>query len=245
MSALVPPPDGNVSRGPALLIVSIVFGVLATASTVMRLGARTFTHNLGWDDLAITIATILLDLQTVFTGLVYHAGGGRHQYYLSPSQTMEILRWNYASEVLLFAIIPATKISICLFVLRIKNTGWLKWLIYGLMAGLVITTVVPIIVLLVQCRPIEAFWNKSAGSCWSPKVINDVNYAQVGKFSGALSLHIADFHSLFDRFGLYLLLTTYHNTMECPDACSYEDSCMWSHEPWTHVGKVVYIQRAA
>lgn len=189
MPVLGPPPGGDVSRGPALLAVSIVFGVLSTASTTLRIGVRAFTRNLGWDDLTIAIAVILLDVQTVFTGLVYHAGGGRHVYYLSPSQARESLKWNYVSEVLLFLIIPFTKISICFFVLRIKNTGCLKWLLYGLMIGLMVTTVVPIVILFIQCRPIKAFWNKSAGTCWSPRVLNDVNYAQVGEFTFSACLH--------------------------------------------------------
>ena len=182
ISTLYPPPDGDVSRGPAFITITIVFGLISTASTVLRLSARTLRRDFGWDDLTLAIAVVLLDVQMIFDGLEYQAGGGRHDYYLTPGQAKESLKWNYITEVLLFVIIPLTKISICFFVLRIKNTGWLKWLIYGLMTGLVITTVVPIIVLFAECRPINAFWDKSAGRCWNPRVLNDVNYVQVCTF---------------------------------------------------------------
>ena len=181
LKPLHPPPDGDVSRGPALVIVCAVFGAIATVSTALRLGVRAISHKLGCDDLMIAIATALLIVQTVLTGLVFQNGGGRHQYYLKPEEIKPALKWNYITEILLFLIIPFTKISICFFVLRIKNTGWLKWLLYGVIAGLIITTLVPIVILLAQCRPIRAFWDKTAGTCWDPRILNDVNYFQVGK----------------------------------------------------------------
>ncbi|MCJ1449297.1 MAG: hypothetical protein MMC23_009817 [Stictis urceolatum] len=179
LKPLHPPPDGDVSRGPALVIVCAVFGAIATVSTALRLGVRAISHKLDCDDLMIAIATALLIVQTVLTGLVFQNGGGRHQYYLKPEEIKPALKWNYITEILLFLIIPFTKISICFFVLRIKNTGWLKWLLYGVIAGLIITTLVPIVILLAQCRPIRAFWDKTAGTCWDPRILNDVNYFQV------------------------------------------------------------------
>ena len=183
-SKLPPPPDGDVSsRAQALLAVVVVSSTIATASTVLRLAVRSVSRKLGWDDATMALATLLLVIQTVFGGLEYGAGFGRHQYYLTIPAVQTIFKWNFITEVLLFLIIPLTKISICLFVARIKNTGWLKWLLRGLIAGLVITTIVPIVVLLAECQPIYAFWDKTAGTCWNPQILNDVNYVQVGKLT--------------------------------------------------------------
>jgi len=72
------------------------------------------------------------------------------------------------------------QISICLFVLRIKNTGWLKWFLYSLIAGLVATTVPVFIVWFAQCTPIESFWNGNFFTqCWSQTIYNDLIWLQV------------------------------------------------------------------
>ena len=217
------PPDGDASRAPALLAVSIVFGLLATVSTLLRLGVRFMSRKLGWDDAMIAVAILLLIAQTVFTGLAVRAGDGRHEYYLTIPQVQEALKWNYVTEILLFLIIPFTKISICLFVARIKNTGWLRWLLRGIIAGLVITTIVPFVVLFVQCHPIDAFWDKDAGTCLSPQILNDVNYVQVGK-SFATSL-------LFRKCVLIML------------AYSIASDCMCSFLPVVILWKVQMRQR--
>lgn len=99
---------------------------------------------------------------------------------LSENQFQEILKWTWFSEIAMFTILPLTKISIGFFILRFNDSGWLKWFLYGLMTGLVLTYGACIIVLLAQCRPIRAYWNRSAGACWNIKIYNDVIWIQAG-----------------------------------------------------------------
>lgn len=174
-----PPPAGDVNRGTTFIALAVVFGFLSTATTAIRIGIRALSHQLGWDDLAIVLASSLVAIELVFNGLQYHTGDGRHMYYLTESQVVTTLKWGYVTEFFLFLIICFTKISICLFVLRIKKTGWLKWCLYTLMGGLVITTLVCEVILFAQCRPIHAFWDRKSGTCWDPVIYNDAIWAQV------------------------------------------------------------------
>ena len=94
---------------------------------------------------------------------------------------MNIIKWTWANEVLIFITVCLIKISICLFILRIKSTGWLKWSLYAMMTGLILTNGSCVIVLLAQCRPLHAYWDRSAGSCWDVRIYNGFIYASVGK----------------------------------------------------------------
>jgi len=93
---------------------------------------------------------------------------------------MNILKWTWANEILIFVTVCLIKVSICLFILRFKRTGWLKWFLYVMMAGLIITNASCIVVLLAQCRPLNAYWNRAAGTCWDVRIYNGFIYAAVG-----------------------------------------------------------------
>ena len=180
MQKLEAPVEGDVNRGSQFLVIAVVFGALSTITTAIRVIVRTIKRQFGYDDFAISLATGLILIELVFCGLEYHEGAGRHAYYLSERQQQRSLMWNYVTQYLIFLIICITKISICLFILRIKNTGWLPWCLYILMGGLVLTSLPCIIILSAQCQPLWAFWAPEAGTCWSRDVYNDAIWAQVG-----------------------------------------------------------------
>ena len=176
------PSYSDVDRGTTLIVLAAVFTFFSTITTIIRIFIRAVKHQLGWDDFSIALAVILLLIQLTFTGLAYHAGDGHHSIYLKTSQSIAVVKWNYITECLLFLIICLMKISICLFILRIKNTGWLKWCLYTLMAGLILTTLVCEIILFAQCQPIRTWWDRSAGKCWNLAVYNGSIWAQIGMF---------------------------------------------------------------
>ena len=175
------------NRGTACIVLIAVFGFLSIATTAIRIGVRALNHQLGWDDLCIGLASCFYMIQIVFNGLTYRSGYGRHTYYLGEYQTQETLKWNYITEIFLFLVICFTKISICLFVLRIKNARWLRRCLYSLILGLVITTLLCEIILFAQCQPLHAFWNRQSGTCWKPAIYNDAIWVQVGRYIVLLS----------------------------------------------------------
>lgn len=181
MNSLEPPASGDINRGTTFIIIAALFTALSTITTSVRIAVRSVKRQMGWDDLAISLANLLALLELVFNGLEYREGAGRHSFYLSMGQQQRSLKWNYITQYFLFIIICTTKIAICLFILRIKNTGWLRWCLFALMAGLVLTTLPCIIILSAQCRPVRAFWDPAAGTCWSKNVYNDAIWIQVGR----------------------------------------------------------------
>lgn len=181
MDSPVPPPDnGDVNRGHVFIVLAAVFGFISTVTTAIRLSMRMVNRQLGWDDFFIGLASVLVLIQCAFNGLEYRSGFGQHIYYLTKSQKLATLKWAYITEFFLFLIICLTKISICLFVLRIKPFGWLKWCLYALMTGLVVSTLLCEIILFAQCQPLHAFWDRISGKCWEPAIYNNAIWAQVG-----------------------------------------------------------------
>ena len=86
-----------------------------------------------------------------------------------------------------FAAIGFTKISICIFLLRIENGKRLKWFLWFLIAGLAFTSGSNIVVLLARCQPFDALWTMN-GTCWSIDIIDGFNYMQVGKVEPSIFL---------------------------------------------------------
>ena len=124
---------------------------------------------LGWDDYTI-LATALLALARLGcqVGQVFH-GNGRHRWYIEPEEYVISNMYGWYAQLLLFLAVCLLKISICLLLLRIKDTRKLRNLIYAVMGGLVLTNGGVIIILLSECRPIEAY-SGGDGECWDSRV---------------------------------------------------------------------------
>ena len=201
MASPEPPRGGDVNKGTTFIILVAVLGPISTITTALRVGVRIANRQQSWDDFTIALATILVLIEFVFNGLQYHAGIGRHLFYLSPEHAMDALKWSYVTIILFFIIVCLTKISICLFILRIKKTGWLKWVLYALMTGLVITTLAPEIILFVECQPIRSFWDRRVGNCWQQTIYDNVVWAQAGMLTAHLfydrEFDVAEAYAIF------------------------------------------------
>ena len=82
---------------------------------------------------------------------------------------------------MLIIITCLTKVSICFFVLRIPTDEKLIRFLYVFIASLFVVNGATAIVLLAQCRPLEALWNpEMKGDCWSIKVYLYIGYLQGG-----------------------------------------------------------------
>ncbi|KAL8945211.1 MAG: hypothetical protein Q9211_000261 [Gyalolechia sp. 1 TL-2023] len=91
MHGLKPPADGHVNRGTTLIIITSLLTALSTITTSIRIAVRSIKHQMGWDDLAISLATLLALVEIVFNGLEYRAGFGRHAFYLTTEQQQRSL----------------------------------------------------------------------------------------------------------------------------------------------------------
>lgn len=76
-----------------------------------------------------------------------------------------------------------TRLSICLFLLRIFRTKreW-RWGLYAVMVFATAVIVPTIVSLLAQCSPVQKLWDPLLpGSCWSPHTVIDIGYFNGGK----------------------------------------------------------------
>ena len=112
----------------------------------------------------------------VFNGL------GRHEHYLKPSQLRNYQALAWADWVQVFITLLLTKISICLFLLRIVNSTKVTRLMYGLIGFMVLFTAVCLFLFLGICRPLKAYWDVGVqGTCLSDRQVESIVIAQGGR----------------------------------------------------------------
>lgn len=113
------------------------------------------------------------------------AGFGRHMALLSAHQRMEALKWNWLASPFLVLSLATSKISICLFLLRVlkKTHAKLKRQCLYLIIGSICVLSVPAAgYCLGQCQPVEKLWDKKvAGFCQDPDIFVKVGYAYGGR----------------------------------------------------------------
>ena len=174
--------------GTTLIVVTAIFAFLSTLTTALRVGTKVLQKRMRSEDWTILTALVLLLVQVVFIGLQYQHGSGQHIQDLTLEQAEDVLKYVYATEFLIFPALSLTKISICFFVLRIKNTKAMRIALYAMMTLLVLTSLMCEILLFAQCRPLEAFWDRAAGTCWDFNIYNNIIWVQVASsiFSDAV-----------------------------------------------------------
>jgi hypothetical protein len=161
------PPDDT--SGPALLISSCILMLLVVVTTGIRLWVRKKNDTMGWDDYTMVMTVVLSLARLSCQAVQVDHGNGRHQWYLEPQEYIVSNMFGWYAQLLLFLAVCMLKISICLLLLRIKDERKLRYMIYGMMGGLVLTNGGVIVILLSECRPVEAYWLGN-GECWDPKV---------------------------------------------------------------------------
>lgn len=158
--------------GPILLIISIILTILAVATSILRLSVRYGRRILGWDDYTIT-ATAALGLgRTIIQIVSVTRGNGQHRWNLSLKNYQYVNFLTWLTQLFLFPMLALLKISICLLVLRIKNQKKLRYFLTGVIVGLILTNLLPEIVLLAECSPVDAYWmaEEQDSHCWDSNV---------------------------------------------------------------------------
>lgn len=184
-------PSKKDDKGPAIIIVSVVFTVVAFITTVLRIWVRKGRRALGWDDYTIMAAMGLTVIEAALGLQAVTRGKGKRGVYLSEGDREYINMYSWYAQHVLFAAMALVKISVCLLVTRIKNSKKMK-----ILTGVVITVLTASalecsIVLLAQCRPISAHWRSASGTCWPAKVRIYSIYVQAGRFSFRCLFHFS------------------------------------------------------
>lgn len=114
------PPDIN--RGPQILAVCGTLVGLSVVAVSLRVWVRaTITRQLGWDDgLIAAAAAVMLAEMMVIVPEVRH-GAGRHVQYIRPESDVVVgLHLNFVTQPLCLISLCFTKVSVGLFLLRLK-----------------------------------------------------------------------------------------------------------------------------
>ena len=122
-----------------------------------------------------------------FAAFAIRNGLGRHEYYLSLTpelllQLVKLSKWQFLSEILTAFSLLITRLSVCLFLLRIFGTirQW-KWSLYIATGFIIITNLSSLSIILAECRPVSKNWNSLIpGKCVSPAVVNFEAYYNGG-----------------------------------------------------------------
>lgn len=164
-------------------------------------GRIRFQHRLEWDDISIIFALvcystagsrrcthrnqIFLIIGAVLLTIEVANGLGQHfTDLLHPeSSGLEILKYNTFFQMDNVLCTLVTKISISIYILRIKNSRPLRLLLWILIIFISLATLAVIVVLSVSYIPLEALWTPSLQShakCLALKTEYNIAYVQSG-----------------------------------------------------------------
>ncbi|KAG8529629.1 uncharacterized protein KY384_005109 [Bacidia gigantensis] len=175
-----PPAEGNVNLGPAMLATTAVIVGLTTIVVALRLAVRIWiTKIFWWDDWTILFAILGNIIGAGLDFVEIHYGFGRPQYYLTEWQLIEFKKYTYGEWIQTFFTLMWTKVSICLFLLRIPVTKRLIRPLQASVVFLLVSNVVLTIIWIAQCKPVDRAWNEhKKGSCLSKGELQRVIMAQ-------------------------------------------------------------------
>ena len=110
-----------------------------------------------------------------------HYGFGRPEFYLTQHQIREYRKYAYGEWIQTFATLMFTKISICLFLIRIPTAKSLIRPLQAAVVILVVTNIIFTVLWIVQCRPLEGAWVKEVkATCFGRGQLLRVIMAQAG-----------------------------------------------------------------
>ncbi|KAL8840552.1 MAG: hypothetical protein Q9170_001305 [Blastenia crenularia] len=95
-----------------------------------------------------------------------HYGFGKHQRFLTPHELHEFRKYTYGEWIQTFATLMWTKVSICLFLIRIPQSRALKRPLQWAVAFLLFSNTILTVLLIMQCQPLRAAWDDD-GTCLS------------------------------------------------------------------------------
>lgn len=176
-------------HGPRLNIaIWFLTGVAAVFLSLRLYCKRIRQKKLWWDDYILIAAFIALLAQTSLLSVCIHFGLGKHSW--------DIKNWPsylYVANITgVCSIIAAawSKTSFAVSLLRL-STGWMRRLVWIIIASVNIFLGLSCIFTYVQCKPVRKLWHSSIpGTCWPPEVIIKYNSFS-SSWSGAMDILLA------------------------------------------------------
>ncbi|CAI7612795.1 unnamed protein product [Penicillium glandicola] len=174
-------------RSTAVRTVAAVFLPIATITVMLRIYVRGWVVKaFGWDDgvMVVAMAFYAMFCGTMIGGSIY--GTGYKLESLTIENRLIAMRFWWLCEIAYCFASVGCKISVCIFLMRITIRPLHIWILYTVMAFTVISGLVFMFLMLLQCRPLEYFWTKLAydpniiGHCMDMKIIIIMTYIYSG-----------------------------------------------------------------
>ncbi|KAL6714771.1 hypothetical protein ACLMJK_008196 [Lecanora helva] len=195
-----PNPTGDQDKGWAILAVCWALVLFALVSTILRIYVRArLTGNLGSDDavIGVAMATTILGAGLITAEVLN--GLGRHEYYLTTPQRSNLQALAWADWVQVFITLGLTKISICLFLLRIIEQRTVEKAMWALIGFTSLFSAVCVFLFMGICRPLRAYWAVGQdGHCMSNLQVSHIVIAH-GVLSVLTDLVCAALPAIFLR----------------------------------------------
>ncbi|EOA87874.1 uncharacterized protein SETTUDRAFT_27812 [Exserohilum turcica Et28A] len=176
--------ENNLTR---ILALTGAFHIAALTSVGLRLYVRVgLLRSLGRDDVAMVLAALAaLGGWICFILQGFH-GFGRHAQTVSPEDMVKFTQIGFFGSIIsAIGALGMLKISIALFLLRLKNNNLWKWYsrcLWGLLGLVVFYTIGAWLTFFLWCVPMEAAWTRT-GVCYSPKMFTAFALTNTGKLT--------------------------------------------------------------
>ena len=214
-----PPAGGDENLGPTIIIINVIVFTASMLIIIIRIFTRLcLTKNFGWDDAFMVLTGVQGVISCVprqtdmfqvlnavgmgFVGTEVASGLGRKRYYLEPASYKKFLKYDYLDWIQVFLTLMISKISICLFLLRLSSFRKIRLGLHAMNIFL-ITSHIPLTFLIIfQCNPIGKFWRNphdGPGKCFSKDTVAHIIIVQGGQFFPTVILFVASNERLDGR----------------------------------------------
>ncbi|KAL8714034.1 MAG: hypothetical protein Q9220_002180 [cf. Caloplaca sp. 1 TL-2023] len=177
-----PPPYGDLNLGPGLIASTTVLVAVSAIVVALRIATRWWiVKAIGWDDITIVLAIVGTIIGAGLDFVEIHFGFGRPSWYLTDHQLREFLKYTYGEWIQTFASLMWTKISICLFLMRIPVSKAYIRPLQAAVVVLVVSNVILTVLWILQCSPVQAAWDlelKKHSECFSKGQLQRIIIAQ-------------------------------------------------------------------
>ncbi|KAI4102224.1 MAG: hypothetical protein LQ339_004749 [Xanthoria mediterranea] len=161
--------EGN--WGPPIIILTAVFLAIVLFVLALRIFTRVWiVHAFWWDDFTIILAVLGTTIGAALDFVEVHYGFGKHQEFLSEYEIRQFRKYTYGEWIQTFATLMWTKVSICLFLIRLPQSKALKRPLEWTVAFLLFSNTICTTILIMQCQPLHAAWDDD-GRCMSTEAM--------------------------------------------------------------------------
>ncbi|GME23092.1 hypothetical protein GTA08_BOTSDO05512 [Neofusicoccum parvum] len=186
--------------GPTVIAVMWVQTIVALLFVCLRLYTRwRLIRNVGLDDHLSWVSMLLFFLYTVFITIAALNGLGSHSTELTGDQFATAIKWELMGQTCNILAIATSKSSVAVFLIRIVNVAWHKWMLHFCIASTCFVCVSCIILMFTQCTPVQSIWDHRI-----PTVCH-FNFTVNAIFSGSYTAAMDFWLAIFPWFVLWTL----------------------------------------